>query len=92
MSDTPRTDEAEENVSDLGTWAVSSEFARVLERENAALLKDAARYRWLKAHFIEYDNRWAIHETVWGAPSLETLDAAIDAAMGDMSSDVDRAK
>jgi len=49
VSDTPRTDECivvypEENAHDMYVWA---DFARKLERENAALLKDKERLDWL---------------------------------------------
>lgn len=49
---------------------------------NAALRKDAERYRWLAAMFEERRNGWWIDATHFeGAPSLETLDDTIDAAM-----------
>lgn len=58
MSDTPRTDAAvrEVDVAFVGHWGLASEpqefvppeFARELERENAALRADAERYRWIK--------------------------------------------
>ena len=51
MSDTPRTDECivvypEENAYDMYVWA---DFARKLERENAALRADKDRLDWLES-------------------------------------------
>lgn len=37
MSNTPRTDAAEEWNADAETWVVPTDFARQLERENAKL-------------------------------------------------------
>lgn len=58
MSDTPRTDECivvypEENAYDMYVWA---DFARKLERENAALRADKQRLDWLSTALGGY---WA---------------------------------
>ena len=45
------------------------------------LIRDAVRYRYLKTMFREHESGWDIVETIWGSPSLETLDACIDAYM-----------
>jgi hypothetical protein len=89
MSDTPRTDEAE-NASDMA-GRVPAWFARQLERELNNMRhpgpserdkQDAERYRWLRVRpsFIGWD--W------WNPPvpkevviSPEFMDAAIDAAI-----------
>ena len=58
MSDTPRTDEVE-HISRMAPGhindAIRSEFARKLERENAALRADKERLDWL---FKEGQIRW----------------------------------
>jgi len=86
VSDTPRTDAAEW-AGDLrfpdgiySDWLVRSEFARELERENAALLRDKERLDWLASRYWAVpvnrkytDHIWIIdHDT----PDLR---AAIDA-------------
>lgn len=49
------------------------------------MVQEARRYRWLKAQAIEGDwghhFGWKLHIDIKGAPSLETLDQAIDAAV-----------
>lgn len=49
MSDTPRTDNSVLDTDWLGTRVelVNADFARKLERENAALRKDKDRFDWL---------------------------------------------
>ena len=71
-----------------------SSVAAELERENAALRKDAERYRWLRDHWhnlctatgIDTHGNYCVTEIFVGpgehAPFADgTLDAAIDAAM-----------
>jgi len=48
MSDTPRTDAAAIRCA-CSTYVVPSEFARELERENAALRADKDRLDWLES-------------------------------------------
>jgi hypothetical protein len=79
MSDTPRTDECivvypEENAYDMYVWA---DFARKLERENAALRKDKERLDSRRIRLMVHirDNVWKTHEFV-----DVDLRAAIDAA------------
>lgn len=50
-----------------------------------SLLKDAERLQWLLGQADEAANGWAIVVRVGGAPSLETLRDAIDAAMGEQA-------
>lgn len=51
------------------------------DQQLAEAQQDAERYRWLAKGADEGDGGWLIEVFVDGAPSLETLDAAIDAAM-----------
>jgi hypothetical protein len=76
MSDTPRTDECivvypEENAYDMYVWA---DFARKLERENAALRADKERLDWLST---ESGSKWAHHES----EQINITRRAIDSAM-----------
>ena len=68
MSDTPRTDAAAIRCA-CSTYVVPSEFARELERENAALRADKERLDWL-----QQSPRWP------HPPIGEDIRAAIDAA------------
>lgn len=66
---------------DLETVEWLSDRVMVLEMQLAEAQQDAERYRWLAKGADEGDGGWLIEVFVDGAPSLETLDAAIDAAM-----------
>lgn len=70
MSDTPLTDERSYPADCLGkTLVVNAEWARELERENAALRADKERLDWLQ------------NSPYWPHPPLgEDIRAAIDAA------------
>jgi hypothetical protein len=86
MSDTPRTDAAAIRCA-CSTYVVPSEFARKLERENAALRAaldaqmkyqrdlraDRDRLDWLET--IDCDSPWWVH-----LADITKLRAAIDAA------------
>lgn len=45
MSDTPRTDAVASDGWNGDAWCVSEDFARTLERENAALMSEIAQLR-----------------------------------------------
>jgi hypothetical protein len=77
---TPRTDEASLVDTNYDVETVKADFARQLERENAALSaqvaelrKDAERYRWLRT-----DRHILMGMAFY---SNEELDATIDAAL-----------
>jgi hypothetical protein len=77
MSDTPRTDAAAVRCA-CSTYVVPSEFARELERENAALRADKERMDWLEA-----SDFWPASLDFWPhhLPQVGgSLRAAIDAA------------
>jgi hypothetical protein len=73
MSDTPRTDVAQHNMSSVVEphYVVDAEVAHDLERELAEAMKDAERYRWLRKGGIDH----LLHGR------LQELDDNIDAAM-----------
>ena len=82
-SDTPRTDNKPNEISIY-------DFARVLERENAALLKDAERWRYGSTCKDGFPQKSIQIPGLWfnGRGELKfypTAEEAIDAAMGDMS-------
>ena len=88
-SDTPRTD-AENYIYDIGLarW-VSIEFARQLERELAAAIKerdeaqrDAERYRWLKSKGCDWITiyRHPGGDEFFDGKADERMDERIDAA------------
>jgi len=65
----------------LRSRVIYAENALAGERERAdANEKDAERYRWIVATATEHYDGWAIKVVVRGAPSIETIHAAIDAA------------
>jgi len=75
-TDTPRTDAAAIRCA-CSTYVVPSEFARELERENAALRADKERLDSRRIRLMVHirDNVWKTHEFV-----DVDLRAAIDAA------------
>lgn len=85
MSDTPRTDAKAQFFGfnpDEGEEFVQADFARELERENAALRKDKDRLDWLQASAY-----WPFCYSEFEESSVKPLDgdgqdlrAAIDAA------------
>jgi hypothetical protein len=73
-SDTPRTDKEVFLVQarpDVDLEGVDADFARQLERENAALRKDKERLDWLERNWVN----WPLGNVV------DTIRAGIDAAM-----------
>jgi hypothetical protein len=80
---TPRTD-AEFSDDYYTSGFVRTEFAQQLERELAAAIADAERYRWLADKVIapNYDGTFTIKHCK-GANKITglSIDAAIDAAM-----------
>jgi len=73
MSDTPRTDAAAIRCA-CSTYVVPSEFARQLERENAALRADKERMDWLE----QSQKLWEGKDWLRGPEFISR--AAIDAA------------
>ena len=72
-SDTPRTDKEVFLVQarpDVDLEGVDADFARQLERENAALRKDKERLDWLERNWVN----WPLGNVV------DTIRAGIDAA------------
>lgn len=67
---------------DLAVVEQAADTIARLEAERDAARADAERYRWLRSRFDELRDGWALEVCVDGAPSLETLEDAIDAAMG----------
>ena len=86
MSDTPRTDQAAWHQTEV----VEADFARQLERELAAALADAERYRLLKRGGGRPGSsvgRPIVAKVLRSGalidwPRTESLDAAIDVARG----------
>ena len=71
--------------AERGGWVRHGDMAATIERltaERDAARANAKRYEWLKSRFDELRDGWALEVCVEGAPSLETLDDAIDAAIG----------
>ena len=80
MSDTPRTESAKSEHDFLkSSDLVKAEFARQLERENAALREDKERLDWLgkQCCCIEIDN-WFINNKnpYYILPTRAAIDAA----------------
>jgi hypothetical protein len=74
VSDTPRTDAAVFLTIGAGYNSVDPNFARELERENAALRAERERMDWLST---ESGSKWAHHES----EQCNITRRAIDAAM-----------
>lgn len=77
MSDTPRTDAAT-HTGEGEEWQQADayrlhELSKQLERELSAALKDAQRYRWMKANVTRIPMRW--FQVGWDV----VIDAAIAA-------------
>ena len=84
MSDTPRTDKLFFPYGRDATAAAEPSLLvcmtqyELLERENAALQKDAARYRWLRND--KRGRSLSVSSLEWTG-NAELSDAAVDAAM-----------
>ena len=81
MSDTPKTDQFEEAYFEDSTSHVDDvfEYARKLERENAALRADRNRLDWLLSNNGGTWVYWAIDGGQW-TPEQGASRSAIDAA------------
>jgi len=79
MNDTPKTDAAAIRCA-CSTYVVPSEFARELERENAALRADKERMDWLE----QSQKLWEGKDSLRGPEfiSRASIDAAINAGSG----------
>lgn len=89
-SKTPLTDSLMRRADSMApnSVAVSAPFARGLESELNAALKDAERYRWLCAQ-REWHEMTRTQDAMWTCdmPAAE-VDAAIDAAMASETQNV----
>jgi hypothetical protein len=85
LDDPNLNDEAADTIERLtAELAAARETARRLMEAERVLQADAERYRWLAGMFEERRDGWWLDATkIDGAPSLETLDDAIDAAIGE---------
>ena len=79
MSDTPQTDRFEKTYFDCPTSHVDDvfEYARELERENAALRADKERLDWLLSK-----NCWVLHTRFWSCDEKMKDRTTIDDARG----------
>lgn len=64
MTDTPRTDAMLVHLGHPASKSKFAEFARTLERENAALLADARRYRFLTSSLNGTDAEVWFHANI----------------------------
>jgi hypothetical protein len=84
MSDTPRTDSVRAELRHVDRSEGFEALADELEQENAALRKDADRYRWLRQNNPIYGGSPFIARNFGKSFSQwtnEMADAAIDEAM-----------
>jgi hypothetical protein len=88
VSDTPRTDLAIKCIGPTGKALVEADFARQLERENAALRADRERLLDILQRWLRMADEWYAEADQYGfgepnitAGMINDTRAAIDAAM-----------